>query len=202
MKFCPSNPAYNCIFKPSYKQCFSKKEKSIKPFGFWMELILEESKISLTNIHKTILPKTRPWIIKKRKFILELSEHPKTKTHPSTYQDQFHDILEHHSNHFYIFTDEFKDNDKTVCTTILIKNYKKSSFKGKLHLFKWCLCNRSSTRHHLWKQPRKINFSSDSICLNITKKSNKKTPWSLNYWVDYTLDLTLKRFLYAGYKSH
>ena len=40
-----------------------KKKKSIQLFGFHMEPILKESKISLTNIHKTIILKTPPWII-------------------------------------------------------------------------------------------------------------------------------------------
>ena len=68
-----------------------------------MEPILKESKISLTNIHGTIIPKTPPWIIKKPKVIIKLSElTPKTKTHPSTFQDKFHNILKHHPNHLYL----------------------------------------------------------------------------------------------------
>ena len=37
--------------------------------------------------------------------ILELNEHSKTKTHPSTYQEKFSNILQHHPDHIYVFTD-------------------------------------------------------------------------------------------------
>ena len=89
-----------------------KKEKPIKPFGFKMEPTIEESKISLTNIHGTIIPKTLPWIIKKPKMILELDKLPKTKTHLSTYEEKVHNIMEYPPNHFFIFTDGSKENDE------------------------------------------------------------------------------------------
>jgi len=100
-----------------------------------MEPILKESKIPLTNIHKTIIPKTPPWIIKKPKVILELSELPKTKTHPSTYQDKFHNILERYPNHLHIFTDGSKDNDKTACAAILNKKIVRKALPNESSIF-------------------------------------------------------------------
>ena len=52
-----SNQGTSCVF--------AKKEKSIKPFGLLIELILKESKISVTNIHETTISKTPSQIIKK-----------------------------------------------------------------------------------------------------------------------------------------
>ena len=118
LKSCPSNPAYNCIFNPRYKQHFENKIKSIKPFGLRMEPIIKESKIPLNNIHETLIPKKAPWTIKKPQVILELSELPKTKTHPTIYQNKLYNILEHHPNHLRIFTDGSKDSDKTGCAAI------------------------------------------------------------------------------------
>ena len=57
-----------------------------------MKSTLQESKISLNNIHESIFPQTPPWIIKTPKVILELKEHSKTKTHPSTYLEKFYNI--------------------------------------------------------------------------------------------------------------
>ena len=65
-----------------------------------------------------------PWIIKKPKVILELNEI--TKTHPSTYQERFHNILQLHPNCLYDFMDGSKDNNKTVCTAVLNKTIKKA----------------------------------------------------------------------------
>ena len=87
-----------------------KEEKSNKPFGLRMEPIFQESAIFLSNIHKSILPQTPPWIIKNPKVIFQLNELPKTKTHPSTYQEKLHNILQQRPDYLYIFTDGSKDN--------------------------------------------------------------------------------------------
>ena len=45
----------------------------------------------------------------------------KKKTHPSTHQEKFHNILQLHPDHLYVFTDVSNDKDKTVCTAVLNK---------------------------------------------------------------------------------
>ena len=62
----------------------------MKPFDLQMELILEESKIACTWNHHI---KDTTLDYKKTKEIFILSDPHKTKTHPSTYQDKFHNIL-------------------------------------------------------------------------------------------------------------
>ena len=54
-------------------------------------------------------------------MIFELNELPKTKTHPVTYQGKFRNILQHHLDQLYVFTDDSKDNDKTACAAALNK---------------------------------------------------------------------------------
>ena len=66
-----------------------------------MKSTLQESKISLNNIHESTFPQTPLWIIKTPKVILKLNEYSKTKTHHSTYQEKFHNILQHHPDHLY-----------------------------------------------------------------------------------------------------
>ena len=118
----PSNGTHDCIYNHKYEQHFEKKkEKSIKPFGLRMKSTLKDSKISLNNIQEIIRPQAPPWIIKKTKAILELNELPKTKTHPSIYQEKFRNILPHHPDHLYVFTDGSKDNDQTACAAVLNK---------------------------------------------------------------------------------
>ena len=84
-----------------------------------MKPILKESTLSLANVHKSIITQIPPWMIKKPKVILQLSELPKTKAHPSTYIEKFHTIFLHHPDHQYIFTDGSKDSNKTACTAVL-----------------------------------------------------------------------------------
>ena len=54
----------------------NKKKKTIKPYGLQMEPILQESIISVTNVHKSFLPQIPPWIIEKPLVILQLNKLP------------------------------------------------------------------------------------------------------------------------------
>ena len=52
LKSCPANPAPdNTFFYPKYKELFQKNKKAIKPFGLWMETIMGEVDMDLTEIH-------------------------------------------------------------------------------------------------------------------------------------------------------
>ena len=104
----PSNPAYNATFHPRYEELFEKREKAIKPFGLRVKSILQESKISVKNIHQNIFPKTPPWILEKPKVILKLNELPKTKPHPCTYIEKFHHIVSQYPEHLHV-CEEFVD---------------------------------------------------------------------------------------------
>ena len=76
LKSCLSNPAHDCTVNPKYKKYFEKKKK--KKQNIWPP----DGAYSLrfhnffNNIHKSILPQTPPWIIKKPKLILQLNEVP------------------------------------------------------------------------------------------------------------------------------
>ena len=43
-----------------------------------MKSMLQQSKISIKNIHQDIFPKTPPWILEKPEVIFKLNELPKT----------------------------------------------------------------------------------------------------------------------------
>ena len=59
-----------------------------------------------------------PWIIKEQQGIFELNELSKTKTHPCTYQEKFHNILQLLPSYLYVFTDRSKDNNKKKCAQL------------------------------------------------------------------------------------
>ena len=95
-----------------------------------MKSTQQESKIPLNDIHEIYLLQTPLKVIKNPQMILKLNELSKTKTHPSPYKEKFHNILEHHSDHQYVFTDGSKDNNKTV--SFKQNNFQNRSFNGKL----------------------------------------------------------------------
>ena len=172
LKSCLSNPAYDCIFNPKHKQQFKQREKAIKPFGLWMEPILLESAISVTNVHKSILPQIPLWIIKKPHVILQLNKLPKTKTHPSTYLKKFHTVLLHHPDHQYIFTDGSKDSNKTACAAVLNKTIHKKVLSIKSSIFTAEVCAIdlalniiSENKHNKFI----IFYDSLFLCINITE---------------------------------
>ena len=100
-----------------------------------MELILQESTISFTNVHKRVLLQIAAWIIKKTQVILQLNKLPKTKTHPNTYLEKFHTILLYHPDHQYIFVDGSKDSNNRVCATV-----RKKAFPMKRFIFTAEIC--------------------------------------------------------------
>ena len=175
LKSCPSNPTYDYILNGKYEHHFEKKEKTIKPLSLWMKSTLKESKISLNNIHESILSQTPPWIIKKPKVIFKLNALPKTKINSSIYQEKFCNILQHHPNHLYVFTDKcLQDNDKTACAAVLNKNILKKALPMDSSIFTEEACaiapalNIISTNKH-----KKFIIFSD-LLLVLLSLSNKK----------------------------
>ena len=173
LKSCPSNPAYDCTFNLKYKQHFERKEKAIKPFGLRMMSNLQESKIPLINIHESIFPQTPPWIIKTPKVILELKEHSKTKTHPSTYQEKFYNILQHHPDHLYVSTDGSKDNGRAACMAVLNKTVLKKTLPRESSIFTAEACAIDLALNIISKSKHKkfIIFSNSlSVLLSLRNK--------------------------------
>ena len=68
-------------------------------------------------------------------MILELNEHSKIKTHPNTYQEKFYNILQHHPDHLYVFTDESKDNGWAACAAVLNKTVLKKALPRESSIF-------------------------------------------------------------------
>ena len=83
LKSQPSNQGYDCTFNPKQQNLFEQREKTIKTFSLWMKHILEDTDISLTNIHNTIQLSSSPWLLKQPAVILDLNKLPKNKTHPT-----------------------------------------------------------------------------------------------------------------------
>ena len=135
LKLCHSNPAYNTTFHPRYGELFEKREKAIKSFGLWMKSMLQESGISVKNIHQDIFPETPPWILEKPEVILMLNELPKTKTHPSTYIKKFHHILSEYPEHLQIFMNGSKDHSRTAYAAVLNKIIHKKALPMESSIF-------------------------------------------------------------------
>ena len=113
------------------------KEKKKNNKTFWPSDDVDHTRIKNTtnNIHEIIFPQTPPWMIKTPKVSLELNEHSKTKTNPSTYQEKFYNIFQHHTDHLYVFTDGSKDNGRAAWAAVLNKTVLKKALPRESFIF-------------------------------------------------------------------
>ena len=107
-------------------------------------------------------------------MILELNEHSKTKTHPSTYQEKFLNILQHHHDHLYVLTDGSKDNGRAACAAVLNKTVLKkalpresSIFTAEAHAIDLALNIISKSKH------KKFIIFSDSLSVLLSLRNEK-----------------------------
>ena len=135
-----------------------------------MKSARQNPKIPLNNIHRSTLPQTPPWIIENPKVILELNELSKTKTHPSTYQEKFHNIFQHHPDHLYVFTDGSNDNNKTASVAVLNKTILKKSLPTESSIFSAEARTIYRAPNTTLKSKHKKFIFSDSLCFTIIKK--------------------------------
>ena len=60
---------------------------------------------------------------------------PKLKPLPSTYQEKFLNILQHHPDHLYVFMDGSKDNGRAACAAVLNKTVLKKALPRESSIF-------------------------------------------------------------------
>ena len=110
LQSCPSNSAFDCTINPKYQDIFARKKSAIPTFGIRIQSLLENSNISNTNVHETIIPEVPPWTLHRPKVNLHLSNLSKSET-PS---------------HIYIYIQKFNEikNEHSYCTTILLMDPK------------------------------------------------------------------------------
>ena len=92
-----------------------------------------------------------------------------------------HNILEHHPDHLYVFTDDSKDNDKTVCAAVLNKTIMEKALPTKSFIFTAearavdvALDIISKSKH------KKFNIFTDSLSV-LPSLINKKKLENRNY---------------------
>ena len=135
LKSLPSNLAYNCISNPKHQNLFELKEITIKTFGLCMKHILEDTNISLTNIHYIIQLRFPLWLLKQPVVIHDLNKLPKNKIHPLIYQEKLNNIQKKYPNHLDIFMDGSKNNNGTQCGAVLHKKTLKKSLSKEASIY-------------------------------------------------------------------
>ena len=100
-----------------------------------MKHILEETDISLTNIHYTIYLRPPPRLLKQPVIILDLNKLPKNKTHPLIYQEKLNNIQEIYPKYQHIFLEGSKSNYGTGYGADLHKKARKKCLPKETAIF-------------------------------------------------------------------
>ena len=113
-----SNPAYSCVFSPSYTELFDRKPRSIKPIGMRLREHIDNVGFDPEDIEQFVYSRVPPW-----KYIMpitcfDLSQHKKSETDPIVFRTHFLSLAEHLDDHVHIYTDGSKDGDRTACAVV------------------------------------------------------------------------------------
>ena len=119
LQSCPSNPAFECIINPKYKELFARKESAIPSFGIRIQSALHNSNILNENVHDTVIPEVPPWTLHQPRVNLDLSNLFKKDTSSLVFIQNYNEIKDEHSYCTPIYTDGSKDNDRVGCAAII-----------------------------------------------------------------------------------
>ena len=137
----PIQPNLWLHLNPKYEQHFEKKKKSIKTFDLRMKSSFKES--NALEMHQGILG-----LLKKTEVIFWMNS-LKQKPIPVLIRRNFHNILQHHPKHLYVFKEVSRHWQNGLHSCSKLNNYQEISSNKKLHLHSISLCNRTSSHHHL-----------------------------------------------------
>ena len=75
LKALDDNPAYDCVFSPSYEPVYEKHVNKISPFGQRIKKHIDQIDFDLDEISPISIPKSPPWELPQPKMIFDLRLH-------------------------------------------------------------------------------------------------------------------------------
>ena len=113
-----SNPAYSCVFSPSYTELFDRKPRSIKPIGMRLKEHIDNVGFDPEDIEQFAYSRVPPWKYIMPNTCFDLSRYKKSETDPIVFRTHFIALVEHLDDHVHIYTDGSKDGDRTACAVV------------------------------------------------------------------------------------
>ena len=112
MKSTPSNPAFNCVFRPEYEQKYIRNTKVIPPLGIRIKEHLEGSNILIEEINDDIYD-IPPWELYSPTVNLTLHSSYKNETHNSDYRQPLLEGNDYYENKNFVpvYTDSSKTDN-------------------------------------------------------------------------------------------
>ena len=126
LKANPDNPAYDCVFEPSFVNLFEEKPKETPTFGIRMSFASNDAKINLKDINdEPLATVSPPWILSEPTVDLSLSIFLKDQTSLERYKQLYLELCQKHPNSIKIFTDGSKSGNHVASAAVIGPNLKK-----------------------------------------------------------------------------
>ena len=179
LKSTPSNPAFDCVFRPEYEPKYLRNTKVIPPLGIRIKEHLQGCNIIIDEINDDDIYDIPSWELPSPTVNLALHSSSKSETHSSEYRQRFLEVNDYYENKNFVPV--YTDGSKT-------DNYVSSSAVFPVDIFKVNLHEHTSiftaeavalklaVQHIQREAIRKSVIYSDSLsCLQALQKKIWKT---------------------------
>ena len=180
LKSTPSNPAFNCVFRPEYEQKYIRNTKVIPPLGIRIKEHLEGSNILIEEINDNGSYDIPPWELFSPTVNLTLHSSSKSETHNSEYRQRFLEVNDYYENKNFVpvYTDGSKADNYVSSSAV----FPVDSFKVNLHehtsiFTAEAVALKLAVQHIQREAIRKSVIYSDSLsCLQALQNKNMDNP--------------------------
>ena len=195
VKSTPSNPAFNCVFRPEYENKYLRNTKVISPLGIRIKDHLHGCNIPIDEINDDDIYDIPPWELPSPTTNLALHSSSKSETHSSEYRQRFLEVNDYYENKNFVPV--YTDGSKT-------DNYVSSSAVFPVYIFIVNLHEHTSiftaeavalklaVQHIQREAIRKSVIYSDSLsCLQALQNKNMENPIirEIIYILSYLLEV-------------
>ena len=180
LKSTPSNPAFNCVFRPEYENKYLRNTKVISPLGVRIKEHLEDSNILIEEINHDDIYDIPPWELSSPFVNLTLHSSPKSDTHDNEYRQRFLEVNDYYENKNFVpvYTDGSKTDNYVSSSAV----FPVDSFKVNLHehtsiFTAEAVALKLAVQHIQREAIRKSVIYSDSLsCLQALQHKNLENP--------------------------
>ena len=180
LKSTPSNPAFNCVFRPGYEQKYMRNTKVIPPLGIRIKEHLEGSNILIEVINDDDIYDIPPWELSSPIVNLTLHSSSKSETLNSEYRQRFLEVNDYYENKNFVpvYTDGSKADNYVSSSAV----FPADSFKVNLHehtsiFTAEAVALKLAVQHIQREAIRKSVIYSDSLsCLQALQNKNMENP--------------------------
>ena len=180
LKSTPSNPAFNCVFRPEYENKYLRNTKVISPLGIRIKDHLQGCNIHIDEINDDDIYDIPPWELPSPTVNLALHSSSKSETHNSEYRQRFLEVNDFYKNENFVpvYTDGSKTDNYVSSSAIFPVDIFKVNLHEHTSIFTAeAVALKLAVQHIQREAIRKSIIYSDSLsCLQALQNKNMENP--------------------------